>query len=409
MQDGLGEDSFEREDSVEDIRVTAPKEPEVNPDVYTDTISLITHGFLTTSAEIGGVPFVFKSLNHHEFRMVQMLSGFDPNGSTVPPRFWDLFITYMVLFVDGQNILVDRQKWFRPIADMFHDIPVVARQKIVRQISELNRKASNATLLVECYATETYSRWYWAQTMGLDLCSPTITGIEGTDKLGLCYAQMTWRAINHYEDIRHRQDVEWENSKFIGGCFAGKGMQSIHNRDRERNQKERETKFARKERLLRHVLLGEPIDTAKRYNGAQVVIVANTVEELADQVQRSLRGEKDWHDEVVEQHEAGLRQKRQERQEHITQMAEMHRQEMGGRDIVGQSDISGLTPQEVAERLRHQREGKFRSEAEAQIDERAKKAMGNFGAPSNFPSTGRPVEGAIPLQNRRSSGKPWRP
>jgi len=404
-----GFDSVGENESEEDIQITAPKEPEVNPEVYSDTISLITQGFLTIAADIGEVPFVFKSLNQHEYRMVQLLSGFNAESKSVPARFWDLFLTYMVLFVDGQNILVDRSRWIRSIADTFHDLPGTARQRLVRQLSDLNRRASNATLLVEAYATEGYSRWYWAQTQGLDLSSPSVTGIEGTDKIGLAYGQLAWRAINHYEDIKHRQDVDWENSKFIGGCFAGKGMEKIHNRDRDRAQKERESRFARKDRLLRHVLLGEPLDTAKRYNGAQVVMVANTVEELADQVQRSLRGEKDWHDEVIEQHEAQLRAKQQERQQQVVQMAETRRQEMGGKDIIGQTNLTGLTAQEVSELMRQRREGKPLAEA-SKIDVRAQKAMADFGvAESTFPSTNRPIDGAIPLQNRRSSGKPWRP
>lgn len=404
-----GFDSVEENGSEEDIQITAPKEPEVNPEVYSDTISLITQGFLTIAADIGEVPFVFKSLNQHEYRMVQLLSGFNAESKSVPARFWDLFLTYMVLFVDGQNILVDRSRWIRSIADTFHDLPGTARQRLVRQLSDLNRRASNATLLVEAYATEGYSRWYWAQTQGLDLSSPSVTGIEGTDKIGLAYGQLAWRAINHYEDIKHRQDVDWENSKFIGGCFAGKGMEKIHNRDRDRAQKERESRFARKDRLLRHVLLGEPLDTAKRYNGAQVVMVANTVEELADQVQRSLRGEKDWHDQVIDQYEAQLRAKQQERQEQVAQMAETRRQEMGGKDIIGQTNLTGLTAQEVSELMRQRREGKPLAEA-SKVDVRAQKAMADFGvAESTFPSTNRPIDGAIPLQNRRISGKPWRP
>jgi hypothetical protein len=156
-------------------------------------------------------------------------------------------------------------------------------------------------------------------------------------------------------------------------------------------------------------LLGEPLDTAKRYNGAQVVMVANTVEELADQVQRSLRGEKDWHDEVIEQHEAQLRAKQQERQQQVVQMAETRRQEMGGKDIIGQTNLTGLTAQEVSELMRQRREGKPLAEA-SKVDVRAQKAMADFGvAESTFPSTNRPIDGAIPLQNRRSSGKPWRP
>ena len=276
-----------------DIVIDAPKDPEVNPEVYRDVIPLLTKGFLYVPVTIGDVPFVFKSLNQHEFELVRLLSG--ATDGNVPRRFWDLFLAYMVLFVDGKNILIDRDRHISKLADTFRDMPLGARQKLIRQLSDLNRKVSNATSLVEAYVMETYSRWRWAQVHGIDLMSPSLTGIAGTEQLGLCWAQLVWRAYNHYEDIRHGQDVEWENAKFVGGCMAGKGIQKVYQQDTDRKQKEKQERWNRKDQLIRLVHFGDPIEGDKKYGGAQVVSVASTVEELADQVQRSLRGEKDWH------------------------------------------------------------------------------------------------------------------
>lgn len=418
-EDGLGPSSMgeaEVEEPKDKINITAPREPEVNPEVYTDwgVIDMLTHGFLMQPVDIGDVPFVFKSLNQHEFQMIRLLSGYQENRP-LPPRFWDLFLAHMVLFADGQNMLVDRRKGLGQLVGMFRDLPNSARQRLVRQLSELNRKASNATMLVEVYATESSSRWRWAQTHGIDLSSSALTGIEGTDKLGLNYAQLTWRAINYYEDMRHRQDVEWENSKFIGGCFAGKGIQKIHNQDRDRHQKERDERWNRKDQLLRHVLFGEPLEADKRYGGAQVVIVASTVEELADQVQRSLRGEKDWHDEVVSEYETRIRQNVASKQGQLQELVDQHRDEMHGKELVGQTNLAGLSPKDVAQRLQEQmrREAEIRAraaEGPPPLDETTSDRMSRWGLMGeSLPQTDRPTEGAIPLQSRRTTGKPWRP
>ena len=418
--DGLGPSSMGEVEVEQDPEVTidVPREPEVNPEVYADVSELLTRGFLMASVDIGDVPFVFKSLNHHEMGTIRLLSGLTDKSKTVPPRFWDLFLAHMVLFVDGQNVLVDRRRHLGQVIDAFRDLPAKARQRLVRQLSELNRKSTNATMLVEVYATESSSRWRWAQVQGLDLSSPSLTGIEGTERLGLSYAQLTWRALNHYEDIRHRQDVDWENAKFIGGCFAGKGMEKIHNQDRNRRQKERDERWTRKDQLLRHVLFGEPLKSDKRYDGAQVVMVANTVEELADQVQRSLRGEKDWHDEAIAAYEARVRENVARKQEQVAELAEQHREEMGDKEVVGQTNLAGLSARDVAQLIQEQkrREAVMRAKAaEAgpplpQLDEGIAGHMNKWGfLDEGLPTTDRSTEGAIPLQRRRSVGKPWRP
>ena len=408
------DDQEESVDDTDSIDIRAPKEPEVNPDVYADVTAIVSRGFLTVTADLGPTTFVFKSLNHHEFDMVRLLSGFSSNTRSLPPRFWDLFLAHMVLFVDGQNVLLERSRHLAKLAGMFRDLPNAARQRLIRQLSELNRKASQATLLVEAYATESYSRWRWAQVHGLDLSAPAATGYDGTDKLGLSYAQLTWRAVNYYEDMRARQDAEWENAKFIGGCFAGKGIQKVYNRDNDRRQKERQERWNRKDQLLRHVLFGDPMEADKRYGGAQVVMVASTVEELAAQVEQSLKGEKDWHDQVIQEYEEGIRTGNRQRQEQLADLVETHKGEMGDQQLTGTTKLAGLTTKEVEEIIRQQR----RREAEALmaqeekpplLDEKMSNVMDRWGlTDAGLPTTDRSPQTAIPLTPRRTTGKPWK-
>ena len=408
------DDQEESVDDTDSIDIRAPKEPEVNPDVYADVTAIVSRGFLTVTADLGPTTFVFKSLNHHEFDMVRLLSGFSSNTRSLPPRFWDLFLAHMVLFVDGQNVLLERSRHLAKLAGMFRDLPNAARQRLIRQLSELNRKASQATLLVEAYATESYSRWRWAQVHGLDLSAPAATGFDGTDKLGLSYAQLTWRAVNYYEDMRARQDAEWENAKFIGGCFAGKGIQKVYNRDNDRRQKERQERWNRKDQLLRHVLFGDPMEADKRYGGAQVVMVASTVEELAAQVEQSLKGEKDWHDQVIQEYEEGIRTGNRQRQEQLADLVETHKGEMGDQQLTGTTKLAGLTTKEVEEIIRQQR----RREAEALmaqeekpplLDEKMSNVMDRWGlTDAGLPTTDRSPQTAIPLTPRRTTGKPWK-
>jgi hypothetical protein len=243
--------------------------------------------------------------------------------------------------------------------------------------------------------------------------SPALTGIAGTETVGLCWGQLIWRALNYYEDVRHRQDVDWENAKFVGGCMAGKGLQKIHNQDMQRRQKERQERWNHKDQLIRHVVFGDPLEADKRYGGAEVVQVASTVEELADQVQRSLRGEKDWHDEMIEAHERTIRERFQSQRDHLTTLVEARDVEMGGRSVVGGTDIVGLTPAQVAERIAQQKERELAALAlpakhPELFDDKVATVIDRYGLSGAIPKTDAPTEGVIPLQPQRNAGKPWR-
>ena len=339
-------------DGRKDIRIPAPKEPEVDSKVYRDVEALLFRGFLYISAEINDVDFTFKALNHHEFDLLQMSLGYRADPKSMR-RFHNYFLAYGVIMIDGHNVLLDRERWLPDLAEFFDKMATHAREKAIRAMSSLNRRASNAVLLTEAYALEVYSRFRWAQMQGLDLSAPQVTGVPGSERLGLNWGQLTWRAFNLYEDRHELAEREWENAKFVGACFAGKGIQKVYNQDNTRRQKEKEDRLARKDRLLRHVLLGSSLETdTQEVQGGQVMQVARTVEQLADQLEKSLRGEHDWHDHVVSSLEERVRLEQQEQRERMERLAEEYAEAYGDAAVTSKTDVSvGLTQGEVQDRL----------------------------------------------------------
>ena len=93
----------EHENGRKNIRIPAPKEPEVNPEVWRDVLPLLQRGFLMQSAEINGILFVFKSLNHHEYEMVQLVGGLRSDRQPMQ-RFWDIFLAYGVFAPLAKNL-----------------------------------------------------------------------------------------------------------------------------------------------------------------------------------------------------------------------------------------------------------------------------------------------------------------
>lgn len=347
------QDALRRKYDGKEIHIEAPKEPEVNPEVYRDVEPILFRGFLTVPAEIGEVSIVFKSLNHHEYELLRLSGSFEHGGTY---KLWDTFLAYNVFMIDGTNVLADRERLLPKIAELFRDMPPTAKSKLIRQMSEINRRANNAVLLTECYTTETYSRFRWAQLRGLDLCSPTATGVPGTERLGMNWAQLTWRALNSFEDRHDEIERDWENAKFVGSCFAGKGIQKVYQQDTDRRKKEKDDRFARKDRVLRQVLLGEKFsESSKQLQGAMVK-GAQTVDELAQQLQGDLRGEKDWHDKVIADHEDRIRTNLNSRRQQVQEMAMEHEEEFHGHRLVGKTDFQGLSYTEVQERVARQKQ-----------------------------------------------------
>lgn len=387
-----------------DLKITVPRDPEVNPEVWKDVEHVLYRGFLTVQAEIHGISFVFKSLNHHEFELLKFSGSFDS------PDFWSMFLAYGVFMVDGVNVLPARDKELPGIAKTFRDLPADARSKIIRYLSEANRRAAVAVPMTEAYAMELSSRYRWLQLRGLDLTGCAVSGIDGTQRLGLNWAQQLWRALNHVEDRNEAQEREWENAKFIGSCFAGKGISKVYNQDQDRRRKEHEERISRKDRILREILLGEKQEANSLKIPGAIVIAPRTVEELTDQLEKDLKGEKDWHDLVIEQHEALIRSRYSDRRDQVEAMAREGDAQFGNQRVVGSPSIEGLSQAEADQWVARRKQMQAQAVARMQVqvpditDEKTDNFLhkwnmidGEDGVSSQVPKTDRDPSGAIPL------------
>lgn len=405
---------LQRMEEGEGVRIQPPKEPEVNPEVYKDVEPMLFRGFLTQAIEMNGVNFVFKTLNHHEFDLIRLSTAFEAS-KPIQQKFWNRFLAFGVFMVDGINILPDRDHWIPKIAKMFGELPGPVRNRIVRYQSELNRRAANAITITECYATERFSRYRWLQVHGIDMTATALTGISGTDRLGMNWAQLMWRALNRIEDQRQGIEHEWDNAKFIGSCSAGKGIQKVYNQDTTRRQKEREELMARKDMLLRHVILGEPLVEQAQTSGA-VWVTAKTVEELTKQLEADLRGEKDWHDAVVDQYESRIRDGYSDRMGQLAELDRVREEEFAGKRLVGGTESGGLSPLEVRERITRQRQYEAQADRQRMVfpemeDEKLKGALDKYIGQNadSIGTTDKDPSDAVPLPVlTRNRGTPFR-
>jgi hypothetical protein len=282
----------------------------VDESVWEELESYLFLGFLTSASTVMGQSFVFKTLNHHEVRNIRFMRSMRATTAESKAAFTAAFIAHSVFMINGNNALYGRSKNLGRLVKTISKIPTRTQDKILDNLSYLNAKASYLYPLVEVYAYENRSRFRWYQLGTFPVHDSRATGLAGTEDLGMTMCQQTWTSINILIDRRETAEREWAHAKFIGSCFAGKGVRPIEERDRARLETERVEREERKIKVLHSYLnrtAGE--EDAPQYftlpDGRKAEVKrkfkAESAEELRDELSAALSGEKDYHDLVIEQ------------------------------------------------------------------------------------------------------------
>ncbi len=290
----------------------------VDEGVWEELESYLFTGFLTSTAVVAGQSFVFKTLNHHEVRNIGYMRPSKATMVEAKASFTAGFIAHSVFMFNGNNVLHDRARSISRLIKAVSKLPAKVQDKVLENLSFLNARVSILFPLVEVYAYENRSRFRWYQLGSMSVHDSRATGLPGTDALGMTLCQQTWTSINALIDRRELAEREWANAKFVGSCFAGKGIRSLEERDRSRLENERVEREEKKLQVLHAYLnrttAGAPAAQALvlpdgRRADVQRKFQSESVEELLDELSASLSGEKDHHDLVIERKQAQLRER----------------------------------------------------------------------------------------------------
>jgi len=277
----------------------------VDDNLWDELESYIFNGFLWCRTKIKNESIIFKTLNHHEMKFIRW------NWPDIDSDdFQFAFVAYSVLSINGENLLPDRTQHINKLRKSFSKMPGRLLNEIVNRLSELHIRSNNLHQLVEPYAYEPRSRFKWLAIKGNDITNVLSTGIPGTSNLGMNYCQQTWCALSEIIDRREVMENDWTNAKFVGSCFAGKGVRSIDDQDKARKERESRDREESKIQIIRAYLnkdkhlQSSPEKTVRLPDGRTAEVVAHykleSVQELAKSMEQSLNGEKDWHDLVIE-------------------------------------------------------------------------------------------------------------
>jgi hypothetical protein len=300
---------------------------QVDESVWQELETFLYTGFLVSPAAISGKSFVFKTLNHYELRNIQLMRSM--TGLHEERAFFRAcFIAYSIFMIDAQNAIYQRPRHINRLIKTISKLPAKVQDEIVSNLTALNEKSQLLMPLVEAYVHENRSRYRWFQLRDNPIHHPISTGIPGTEELGMNVCQQTWIALNNIIDRNEEMERDWQNAKFIGSCFAGKGVRAIEEKDKIRRERERTDREDLKMKVLYTYLnrkVGKDVDETeepapvKLPDGRMAHVAkrfrAETAEELAQQLSAALSGELDYHDLVINSKLAQVQQQRDEREQ----------------------------------------------------------------------------------------------
>lgn len=317
---------------------TLRREADARRFLYEDVVELLHAGFLTQRFEIDGIPIVLRSLNSHEvgdlilrgsqgtdidwIRHHISASVYMVNGFVVEPQYgsnqaWHVY-----------------QEWVR---HLHYEQALV----IYVYVTSLRNRVGRAIKVTDAYCHERYSRSRWR--------------MNGAPSGHWNIVQQLWVSFNEAEDNYDRDLRQWQHTRSIVGSMSGKGSKSLkESEDKWREKKASETRRVI-EKAVNWVISGErseqkPLVVSFGGQTYEVpkVHAAQTVEEMEAEMMRAVRGEKDYHDLMMDQykefHRKRLEEARQKQQ--AAREAAWGSQEESG--LRGETRLVGYTPDQLS-------------------------------------------------------------
>lgn len=366
------------------VRIRVPDTyKQVSEHVWADLEEYIYQGFLSSASFLFDSTYVFKTLNHHELRHVQYLKPSRVSPAEARDSYRANFIAHSVFMIDGRNMLVDRHRKVVRLSRTVMRMDAGVQAKIMENLAALNSRAARLHPLAEIYVHENRSRFRWLHTLPNPVHDPSNTGVQGTDGLGMNYCQQAWTALNRLLDSKEQMERDWANSKFVGSCFAGKGVRAIDERDKARREREKSDLEDTRMAVLHAYLNRRPgakgaEPTVMLPDGRKAVVQkkfqAESAEELARQLEASLAGEKDHHDLVVERHVQRLKQATAQVEETKNRLYSLPASsEPGSRVLGGKEEAENLLRSIEAMKEQRRRQLRIEGQQDAQSSDEAGK------------------------------------
>jgi hypothetical protein len=307
--------------------------------LYKDVEDLITPGFLTHTLVVDGVSIVFRSLDGS--RTIPMLHRLDA-AQGLDWKRW--YIATSVWMIDG--FLVDGTPRGNDAYYVFHTWAKNLRYEWVEAlfpiIVGIRNRVGRALKIVEAYACEKFSRSLWHTKPSLNT-EPTLI-------------QRLWVAHNSGQDDFEAENTKWSHTTSIVGSMSGKGAKSLRQSTEKWEQRREDRRRRVIEDAVNWIIQGERSEQAPiflKVGGIEYEVpkihASQTVDEMQEELMRAMRGEKDYHDMVMDAHKAqrlAAKREREQKRKAALRDALADRMQAG---LSGETALVGYTADQLRE------------------------------------------------------------
>lgn len=315
--------------------------------VYADVETLLTQGFLTHTVVVQGVPITFRSLTdetsaHLRQRVHRAMTILEWRRLALAVS------THALNYLSVP--LLDRNAEYALYREVYSELPVPFVNALYTIFDGLSRRVTRALSIVEAYCYEPYSRSMWRG----------LVGNEGKPIQNPVYR--VWRAFNLAEDTRQADFAQWEHTRMFVSAMSSKGAKHLLNEEKKIKQREQDRRNGVIEDTITKVISGsqatEGSAVTVTLDGETFevprIMAARTADDLMEEMERTVKGERDYHDKVVERYKEGIRSRveteRSRRQEAFDTALAMAKEEGQAPDQAPSSvPLVGYTPEQLRE------------------------------------------------------------
>jgi len=324
--------------------------PNLTEDIYGDLTDLLVPGFLSTSIDVDGHRIVLRSLSQNDLYYLHKFVR-DDN-----PEWKIHMVSHSVWMVDGIPLLEDGVMAHRVVFDHLMRGSRVLLREMLGTVYGFFSRMRECNHYLEAYLYESESRRMWHGLGDGHYPLWSKAGIPGVEKIGLNPFQSSWVSWNRMEDEHDAQDNLWSNTKVLVSLQSHKGYEQLNNKDKTREQNERDRRQAVKDKARRRFLYGETAEKETDKDD-KAIHKARTADELEDEMRRWIKGDLDWHDQVVEAYKNRIREDQAARETEKSRiMAELQQRREAQETGLGVPTprLKPVSPEEI-ERIRRER------------------------------------------------------
>lgn len=280
-------------------KVTARSDSERRREVYADVEELVTPGFLSQQVSVAGVDISMRSLFPGEMGLLRHRVGLSGTGR----RWKEWAVACATWVVDGQVLFGDVNAAAR-VRVFLSELPKSVLEALFSIYTSLYNRVRAAISRVEAYCYEDHARSAWRMAGRLSPAREEVVGIPGVSSLGMNHVQRLWMAFNIAEDDRQVWDRDWAAAKLGASATSPKGIKRLSQRD----ESERKLEEDRRRRVMEDTYR-EATGLDAQEEGGMTVYRASSAEDLVEEMNRWVRGEKDSHDLIVDSYKDRIRAK----------------------------------------------------------------------------------------------------